>query len=87
MLHCFALLYISLAGFLVGLEGVQFLDCVEGCTHVHEKSLARSSVPDGDAKLRIFPNDSLETLIILESRNGYLDGILLWHVGYRRKFS
>ncbi len=63
MLHHFALLYISLAGFLVGLEGALFLDCIEGCTHVHEKSLMHSSVLDGDAKLHVFPDGSLQTLV------------------------
>ncbi len=65
MLHRFALLYIRLAGFLVGLEGALFLDCVKGCTHVHEKSLEHSSVPDGDAKLHIFPDGSLAISLLL----------------------
>jgi hypothetical protein len=76
----------SLNGFLVGLEGALFLDCIEGCTHVHEKSLTRSNVPDGDGKLCVFPNGSHETLITFESVNRFLDGILFWHVGYRRTF-
>jgi hypothetical protein len=58
-----ALLYISLVGFLVGLEGALFLDCIEGWTHMHEKCLARSAVPDGEAEFRIYPNGSLEALV------------------------
>jgi hypothetical protein len=63
MLHRFALLHTSLTSFLVGLEDGPFLDGIEGCTHVHEKSLARSSMPDGDTNLCIFPDGSLETLV------------------------
>ena len=48
LLHRFMLLYISLTSFLVGLEGAPFLDCLNGCTHVHEKGLARTTVPDGE---------------------------------------
>ncbi len=58
------LLYISLDSFLVGLEGALLLDCVEGCTHVNEKSLTCSSVPDGDAKFCVVPDSSLETMVI-----------------------
>ncbi len=57
------MLYISLGGFLVGLEGALLLDCVEGCTHMHEKGFAHAHAPDGNAKLCVFPNDSLETLV------------------------
>ena len=74
MHHRFALLYISLTGLLVGLEGASFLDCIKGCTHVHEKSLVHPSVPDGDAKLCIFPDGSLETLVALESGNRFWTG-------------
>ncbi len=75
------LLYISLDGFLVGLEGAPFLNCIKGCTHVHEKSLARACVPDEGAKLHVFPDGSLETLVTFESGNRFLDGILLQQVG------
>jgi hypothetical protein len=53
---------------------------------MHEKRLARSAVPDGEAKFCIYPNGSLETLVTFEKGNRFLDGILFWHVGYRRTF-
>jgi hypothetical protein len=55
--------FISLNSFLVGLEGAPTLDCIKGLAHVHEKSLACSSVPDGDVKLLILPDGRLETLV------------------------
>jgi hypothetical protein len=79
-------LYISLVGFLVGLEGAPFLNRVEGSTHMHEKCLARSAVPDGEAEFRIYPDGSLEALVTLEKGNRFMDGILFWHVGYRGTF-
>ncbi len=48
---------------------------------MHEKSLARSAVPDGETQSRIYPDGSLETLVNLESGNSFLDGIFFWHVG------
>jgi hypothetical protein len=86
LLHHIALLYISLNSFLAGLEGAPFLNYVKGCTHVHEKSLACACVSDGDAKPCVFPDGSLETLVTFESGNRSLDGILFWHVEYRRVF-
>ncbi len=53
---------------------------------MHEKHLTHSAVPDGEAKFPIYPNDSLETLLTFEKGNPLLDGILFWHVGYRRWF-
>jgi hypothetical protein len=53
---------------------------------MHEKGLTCASVPDGDAELCVFPDDSLETLVTFESGNHFLDGILFLHVGYRRTF-
>jgi hypothetical protein len=50
---------------------------------MHEKCLAHSAVPDGEAKLSIYPDGSLEALVTFEKGNRFLDGILFWHVGYR----
>ncbi len=88
MLDCrLLLLHISLMGFLVGLEGAPLLDCVEGLTHMHEKCLVHSAVPDGEAAFCIYPDRSLETLVTFEKGNRFLDRILFWHIGYRRTFS
>jgi hypothetical protein len=46
----------------------------------------RSCVLDGNVKLRVFPDGSLETLVTFESGNNFLDVILIQHVGYRRTF-
>jgi hypothetical protein len=46
LLHRFTLLYLSLTGFLVGFKGALFLDHIDGHTHVYEKDLASTTVPD-----------------------------------------
>jgi hypothetical protein len=40
---------------------------------MHEKRLARSAVPDGEGKLRIYPNGSLETLVTFEKEKPFLE--------------
>ena len=43
-------------------------------------------MPDGEAKFRIYPDSSLETLVTFEKETVSWTGSFFWHVGYRRMF-
>ncbi len=53
---------------------------------MHEKRLTHSAAPDGEAEFHIYPDGSLEALVILEKGNRFLDEILFWHIGYKGNF-